>query len=51
MGGGRLLTASEQILHCALPITPCYHDIANCIRANGSLNATDNSIIYYEESN
>ena len=45
-----LPTASEQTEHSALRIIPSENpDIANCLRARASLNATDNSILEYEK--
>ena len=51
MWGGRVIalpTASGQTERSVLPITPSERpDIASCLRANGSLNATDNTLIEY----
>ena len=48
MGGGKLLVASEQTERFALLITLSGSgDIANCLRANGGLNATDNALVEY----
>lgn len=51
-GGGTIVlpTASEQTEHSALRIIPSESpDIASCLRARSSLNATDNSIIEHEK--
>ena len=49
--GGRLLIASERMEHSVRQIIPSEKpDIANCLRAKGTLNATDNSLIVYEET-
>jgi hypothetical protein len=46
--GGRLLTASEQAERYALRTIPLEKsNVANCLRARASLNATDNSIVQY----
>lgn len=43
-----LLTVSERMEHSAQRIIPSESpDIANCLRANAALNATDNSLIEY----
>ena len=48
LGGGRLLTVSEQPAHSVLRTIPLEKSgIANCLRANSALNATDNTIIEY----
>ena len=52
IGGGTIVlpTASEQTEHSALRIIPSESpDIASCLRARSSLNATDNSIIEHEK--
>lgn len=48
--GGRLLIASRQDNSSAEQRTITYNDIANCLRANGAVAPTDNTIIEYEES-
>ena len=46
-----LLTASGQTELSAQPIIPSEKpDIANCLRAKGTLNATDNSLLEYEKT-
>jgi hypothetical protein len=48
VGGGRLLTASEQAERYVLRTIPLEKsNVANCLRARASLNATDNSIVQY----
>lgn len=49
-GGWRSLIASRQDNSNAEQRTITYNDIANCLRANGALSATDNSICYYENT-
>lgn len=49
--GGRLLIASRQDNSSAEQRTITYNDIANCLRANGAVAPTDNTIIQYEETN
>jgi hypothetical protein len=50
MGGGRLLIVSDQAEHFAHRTIPSERgDIANCLRTNGGLNATDNTIVNYAE--
>ena len=45
LGGGRLLIVSDQAEHFAHRTIPSERgDIANCLRTNGGLNATDNTI-------
>ena len=47
-GGGRLLTASVQAELSAQRTIPLEKsNVANCLRARASLNATDNSIVQY----
>jgi hypothetical protein len=48
VGGGRLLTASVQAelsVQRTIPLEKS--NVANCLRARASLNATDNSIVQY----
>ena len=45
-----MLVVSEQMHRSALPIIPSENpDIASCLRARASLNATDNSLLEYAE--
>lgn len=48
-GGGRLLIVSQHGSSSAEPqiITLEKGGIANCLRSNGGLNATDNTIVQY----
>lgn len=46
LGGGQSLTVSEELEHSAQRTIPLEKsDIANCLRARSSLNATDNTIL------
>ena len=48
MGGGTQLVSEQITQRFVQPTAPPYNDIANCIRANSALNATDNSLRIYE---
>lgn len=46
LGGDQSLTVSEELAHSAQRTIPLEKsDIANCLRARASLNATDNTIL------
>jgi hypothetical protein len=50
--GGRLLIVSDQAEHFAHRTMPSERgDIANCLRTNGGLNATDNTICEHAKEN
>lgn len=51
-GGNPSLTVSEELVLSAQRTIPLEKsDVANCLRARASLNATDNTILQYADNN